>query len=104
MLLAGDDSATSKQGLVKLLAPPQGAEVGDRYPETLFCSELSPSGKTGKRLTSPWVRVYLEGQQPSSDPAACLNHKQWGKVVPEFAVVGTVALGVAVTAATLPLT
>jgi hypothetical protein len=30
MLLAGDDSATSKQGLVKLLAPPQGAEVGDR--------------------------------------------------------------------------
>lgn len=62
MLLAGDDSATSKQGLVKLLAPPQGAEVGDR--------------------------VYLEGQQPSADPAACLNHKQWGKVVPEFAVVG----------------
>jgi len=55
------------------------------------CSELSPSGKTGKRLTSPWIRVYLEGQQPSSDPAACLNHKQWGKVVPEFAVVGTVA-------------
>jgi hypothetical protein len=32
MLLAGDDSATTNRGLVRLLAPPPGAAVGDRYP------------------------------------------------------------------------
>jgi hypothetical protein len=47
--------------------------------------------------------VYLEGQQPSSEYHACLSHKQWGKVVPEFAVVGTMPPHATHTAAELRL-
>lgn len=84
MLLAGDDSATTNQGLVKLLAPPPGASVGDRYATDACCGFLSRVCD----FTCHFVRVYLEGQQPN-EPAASLNHKQWGKVVPHFSVTGT---------------
>jgi hypothetical protein len=50
------------------------------------------------------ARVYLEGQQPSSEYHACLSHKQWGKVVPEFAVVGTIPPHATRTATELRLT
>jgi len=61
MLLAADDSATSKKGLIRLLEPPPGASVGDR--------------------------IYLDSQQPNPNPPASLNHKQWAKVVANFAVI-----------------
>jgi len=64
MLLAGDDGHTTKEGLVKVLDPPNGAVVGDR--------------------------VYLEGATVpvGTVPGAVqrINFKQWEKIVADLNV------------------
>jgi methionine--tRNA ligase beta chain len=55
MLLAADDSLTTKQNHIVILEPPAGASVGDR--------------------------VYLEGSSPTAEIPPRLPPKQWEKVV-----------------------
>jgi hypothetical protein len=59
MLLAASDENTSKNGLVRLLVPPEGSEVGDR--------------------------VFLEGTE-IKPPASRINAKNWDRVVKQLSV------------------
>jgi len=65
MLLAGDDSKTTKENRVILLDPPALSEVGDR--------------------------VYLEGE-PIPDAAGSIKRDKWDEIVPKFSVQDNKAL------------
>ena len=60
MLLAGDDGLTTKTGIIKVLNPPSGVNIGDA--------------------------VYLEGDEEQEGSTDKINDKQWQKLVADLKV------------------